>query len=243
MNLKQKHELNLRDLGGIQLADGTVPYGRYLRSGKLSILSPRLCQQLCLKYGIGCVIDLRTPLEIEEYPDPLPEGVRYVQMPIFSDATIGITREKGSDPMKMIQRFKQHPEMLLSQIPDFQQLYHTMVTSPESRRQLDQVVALLRQNASQGICTLFHCTAGKDRTGVVSMALLLGLGASKESIVKDYLLTNRNAFFSTIRKCIGIFLLTRSCRLSRAVWKPYMVKRELIEIAIDSYQVSASTSL
>ena len=57
-------------------------------------------------------------------------------------------------------------------IPDFKALYTDIVTDGYSRSHLDQVVETLRANADKGITTLFHCTAGKDRTGIASMALL-----------------------------------------------------------------------
>lgn len=81
----------------------------------------------------------------------------------------------------------------------------------------------------------FHCTAGKDRTGVVSMALLKSYGVSNEEIVKDYMYTNRNAFWPTIKKCMGVALLTRNWRLVKAVYKGFMADRELIETAIKCY--------
>ncbi|MBQ1924555.1 MAG: tyrosine-protein phosphatase, partial [Proteobacteria bacterium] len=59
----------------------------------------------------------------------------------------------------------------------------------------------------------FHCTAGKDRTGIVSMALLKSYGVSDEEIIKDYMRTNRNVLWPTIKKCIGIRIYIRSKRL------------------------------
>ncbi len=233
----KKRQLNIRDLGGIPLKDGagTVPQGLFIRSGKLSILSQDECQELCHLLNIKCVIDLRTPVEAKEFPDVLPRGVDYLQIPLLRDATVGISHETGSDPMTIIRGLRQHPEKLMEMVPDFKSLYQEIVTDPYSRSQLDKVVSTLRQNAGHGICTLFHCTAGKDRTGVVSMALLKSYGVADEEIVKDYLRTNRNAFWPTIRKCVGIGLLTRSWRLVRTAYKCFMADRHFIEIAIRHY--------
>ena len=57
----------------------------------------------------------------------------------------------------------------------------------------------LKMNAVRGITTLFHCTAGKDRTGIASMALLKSYGVGNEVIIRDYMRTNRNAFLPTIK--------------------------------------------
>ena len=229
-----KRELNLRDLGGIPFSNGKgkMPDGLYLRSGKLSILTKEECAELSRKYRIGCVIDLRTPVESTEFPDPLPPEVEYLQIPLLNDAAVGITHETGSDPMTIIRSLRKHPEKLKEMIPDFTALYTNIVTDEYSRRQLDKVVAKLKENGDKGICTLFHCTAGKDRTGIVSMALLKSYGVSDKEIIRDYMRTNRSAFWPTIKKCIGVRLLTRNWSLVKTAYKSFMADRKLIETAI-----------
>ena len=227
-----KRELNLRDLGGI---NHTIPKGLFLRSGKLSILTPAECAELCRRYHIQCVIDLRTPVESAEFPDPLPEGLEYLQIPLLKDAAVGITHETGSDPMTIMRNLRKHPEKLLAMMPDFKALYTDVVTDEYSRSQLDKVVATLRMNAEKGITTLFHCTAGKDRTGIASMALLKSYGIGNEEIIRDYMRTNRNAFWPTIKKCLGVALLTRNWTLVKTAYKSFMADRKLIETAIENF--------
>ncbi len=236
-------ELNLRDLGAVcrRFGHEGVPEGVFLRGGKLGLLSPEECGALCRKYGVRCVVDLRTPVESNEFPDSLPDGVEYLQVPLLRDAAVGITHETGSDPMTIIRNLRKHPEKLKEMIPDFGALYHQLVTDVFSRGQLEKVVNLLRENAQAGKCTLFHCTAGKDRTGVVSMALLKSYGVSDQVIVRDYMLTNRNAFFPTLRKCIGIALITWNWSLVKIAYRSFMADRELIEAAIRDYDGASST--
>lgn len=226
-------KLNLRDLGDIE--SSAIHKGIFLRSGKLSILTPNECAKLCAKYGVKCVIDLRTPVEAAEFPDPLPKGVDYLQIPLLKDATVGITRESGSDPMTIIRNLRKNPEQLKAMMPDFKTLYTDIVTDAYSRSLLDKAVSILRENAQQGLCTLFHCTAGKDRTGIVSMALLKSYGVSDVEIVKDYLRTNRNAFWPTLKKCIGVALLTRNWNFVKEAYKAFMADEELIKTAIKYY--------
>ena len=234
--MSKRCELNLRDLGDVGgVALQRVPKGLFLRSGKLSIFTPDECRDFCRKHRIQCVIDLRTPVEAAEYPDPLPDGVQYLQIPLLKDAAVGITRETGSDPMTIIRNLRKHPEKLKEMVPDFKALYTTVVTDEYSRSQLDKAVKTLRENAEKGICTLFHCTAGKDRTGIVSMALLKSYGVGDEAIVKDYLRINRNAFLPTLKKCLGVAFLTRDWSLVKTAWKAFMADRELIETAIKHY--------
>ena len=230
-----KRELNLRDLGSV--GGGIVPKGLFLRSGKLSILSPEECTRLCNKYGIKCVIDLRTPVESAEFPDPLPEGIEYLQIPLLNDAAVGITHETGSVPMTIVKNLRRHPEKLKAMMPDFKALYTDIVTDEYSRSQLDKAVWTLKDNASKGICTLFHCTAGKDRTGIVSMALLRSYGVSDEEISKVYMRTNRNAFCPTLKKCLGVGLMTWNWDLVKTAYNSFMAQRELIVTALQEYRI------
>lgn len=230
--------LNLRDLGGLPFAngEGVVPSGLFLRSGKLSVLSKEQCSELCKNYHIRCVIDLRTPVEAAEFPDLLPDDVKYIQIPLIKDATVGVSHETGSDPMTIIRRLRKHPEKLMEMVPDFKSLYKDIVTEDFSRSQLDKVIAVIKSNAEKGICTLFHCTAGKDRTGVVSMALLKTYGVADKEIINDYMRTNRYAFLPTLKKCAGIGVMTWNWSLVKIAYQSFMARRELIEVAIKHYK-------
>ncbi len=234
--------LNLRDIGDVEpSAGGEVPRGLLLRSGKLSVLSREECARLCRDYDIRCVVDLRTPVEAMEFPDPLPDGVEYVRISLLADAAVGITHETGSDAMTIIRRLRRHPEKLKEMVPDFEDLYRRVVTDRHCRTKLDEAVRLLRRNATEGRCTLFHCTAGKDRTGLVSMALLKSYGIGDEAIVSDYLRTNRNAFFPTLKKCVGVALLTQNWSLVKTAYRSFMADRHLIETAIRCYDGHGSS--
>lgn len=231
-------QLNLRDLGSIALADGkgTVPSGLFLRGGKLSIFTPKACAAFCKKHHIACVIDLRTPLEAQEFPDPLPDDVEYVQIPLLKDAAVGITRETGSDPMTIVRNLRKHPEKLKEMMPDFPVLYKQIVTDEYSLGQLHKAIDKLRENAEKGICTYYHCTAGKDRTGVATMALLRSYGVSDDEIVKDFMRTNRNAWWPTIRKCVGVFLLTQRWSFVKLCYHSFLADSRLMRIALENYR-------
>ncbi len=86
--------------------------------------------------------------------------------------------------------------------PGFASLYEQIVTDEYSRGQLDLVVNHLRKNAAEGKCTLFHCTAGKDRTGIVSMALLKSYGHNWELVKTCYtsFMAQRELIETAIRK-------------------------------------------
>ena len=139
-------------------------------------------------------------------------------------------------PMTIIRRLRKHPEKLMEMVPDFKALYKDIVTEDYSRSQLDKVIAVLKSNAEKGICTLFHCTAGKDRTGVVSMALLKTYGVADKVIINDYMRTNRYAFLKKKKKCVGIGVMTWNWSLVKIAYQSFMARRELIEVAIKHYK-------
>lgn len=229
--------LNFRDLGNCNSKRVALPKGIFFRCGKLSLLSIEECARLLQRYNIKCVIDLRTPVEAEEFPDPLPEDVEYLQFPLFGASTIGISHETGSDPMTIIKNLRNNPEKLKAMIPDFEELYTKLVTEESSVEQLSKVLTVLKENEAQGKATLFHCTAGKDRTGIVSMALLMDKGVEDEVIIKDYMKTNQSAFFPTMKKCLGIWLLTQNWEMVKTIYSCFMTNKSRILTAMKHYKV------
>ncbi len=228
--------LNFRDLGDCKSKRVALPKGIFFRCAKLSLLSKEECARLLQRYNIKCVIDLRTPVEADEFPDPLPEDVKYLQFPLFGASTIGISHETGSDPMTIIKNLRNHPEKLKAMIPDFKELYTKLVTEESSREQLDKVLTVLKDNEAQGKATLFHCTAGKDRTGIVSMALLMDKGVEEDVIIKDYMKTNQSAFFPTMKKCFGIWLLTQNWEMVKTIYSCFMTNKSRILVAMKHYK-------
>lgn len=67
-------------------------------------------------------------------------------------------------------------------------VYSRMVTIPSAKQAFRQLFDRLLANPDGA--TIFHCTAGKDRTGMAAFLILSALGVPRETILKDYLLTN-----------------------------------------------------
>jgi len=164
---------NFRDLGGYPTLDGrTTQRGRVFRSDSLSFLSDRDIARLRDDWGVRTVIDLRAGHEVEEHGHgPLSEHVRQLHLPIVDQ-----TREPPQ------------PRKLLRRAPKFQtldQIYAFML-----KEYADRFGTVLRAIASTGAApVVFHCAAGKDRTGLVSMLLLGVCNVADELIVADFSLT------------------------------------------------------
>ena len=150
INLEQA--INVRDLGGYPTPDGCTPYGRFIRADNMVGLTEADLETL-YQAGVRTVIDLRTPGERERQPGSFENwrDVRVVPCSLLGeslDSFTGFMRSLGENYSEMIVRDRDH------------------------YRDLFEII--LSENQRGGI--LFHCTAGKDRTGVTA-ALLLGLAA------------------------------------------------------------------
>lgn len=167
-----------KDLGGIINKENKVLKNNMLiRSANLNKLSISEIRKL-EKHNLRTVIDLRTSVEREERPNTKIDNVTYKNMPIFKDKVLGITREKGNSLIK-----------ILKEMPSLSELYKMMVTDEYSVSQLKQIINEIVTSDENAI--LFHCTAGKDRTGIVANILLYILDVDEKEIIKSYLEINK----------------------------------------------------
>jgi len=161
--VKLKNCPNFRTLGGYTCMGGKVTgEGKLFRAACLSKLSENDIYVL-KSMNILTVIDLRTCIEIEQAKNPVCEdnSFAYINIPLTPDA-----RTPGKSELM--------PESLLqlyTDIADYKQM------------ELEQIFRVI---ISAGSAIVFHCSAGKDRTGVVAALLLLLAGVSADEIVEDY---------------------------------------------------------
>lgn len=164
---------NFRDLGGYPTQDGHhVKWAHLYRSADISKLTDADLQALAARH-IAVVCDLRGPDEIKASPDRLPEGATWYNMPAGSENTqataAALQNSKAANRDSMMLVFYSRTDHLKAKYkPVF-----------------DQLLAL---NGEQAL--LFHCTAGKDRTGIGAALILSALGVDRSIILKDYAATN-----------------------------------------------------
>jgi protein-tyrosine phosphatase len=162
--------LNFRDLGGYPAADGrSVRWRRVFRSDALHLLTFRDVARIRDELGVRDVIDLRSSAELRsEGQGPLEHEVRFHHVPLF-DAEV---RSEDGDRVAQITLADRY--VFLAEL---------------AGERIARVVHLV---ADADTPAVYHCAAGKDRTGVIS-ALLLGLlGVPDEVIVADYVATREN---------------------------------------------------
>ncbi|MCI8565156.1 MAG: tyrosine-protein phosphatase [Lachnospiraceae bacterium] len=180
---------NVRDLGGLPLAGGRqVKAGLLLRTGKLSDMTEKDREELCGRYHVTEIVDLRTRVECGQHPDQELAGAVYRWNPIFPEEAMGITREEAAeqDPLERKLIFLRSLKGRAKE--NLQKYYPMMVQNPYCIKQLKAFFELVCGHGEGAF--LWHCTMGKDRTGVTAALLLHALGASRETILADYLATN-----------------------------------------------------
>jgi protein-tyrosine phosphatase len=164
---------NFRDLGGYPTAGGgETRRGRLYRSDSLSYLSDRDVGALRDELGVRTVIDLRAGHEVDEYGNgPLAAHVRQLHLPIVDQ-----TREPPA------------PRRLIRRAPKFQQLdeiYTFMLREYAAR--FGAVLHVIADPANHPL--VFHCAAGKDRTGLVAALVLSLCDVPDDLIVSDFAFT------------------------------------------------------
>lgn len=217
-----KHVRNFRDLGGIACNGGQVKSGALLRSGHLAKLKPRDVETLIGCYDLGLIVDLRTASERAEKPDATIPGVENRHAPLFAESAVGITHERASDGLATLE----------DRLPDMQNLYRSMV-SGENAANLSKAVGMIVDAVTGGRAVLYHCTEGKDRTGIVTLVLLSMLGATQEAIAEDYLRTNETARTKANRLSWLVRLLKRDKAVAEKMRGVFLADISYLNAAID----------
>ena len=109
--------------------------------------------------------------------------------------------------------------------------YRTMVTSEPSLEALRELIRELMEEEEGAV--LWHCTQGKDRTGVASAAVLLALGVDREEIMRDYMRTNRSCRFKNFWIFIGVSIVTFSIRTAYSLNLLLTSQRDFLTAAFD----------
>ena len=168
--------LNCRDLGGYATADGRVTrWGRVYRSDGLDQLTDADLD-LIAELGIRLVIDFRIDREVDLAPSRLPDhpDLRRQRLPIGDDVA-------GTTVIERIQS---------GEITS----YNAEQVAATYEKILEQAAAefgtaLIHAADAVNHPMMFHCTAGKDRTGLMAMLLLGALRVPDDEITRDYELT------------------------------------------------------
>jgi protein-tyrosine phosphatase len=165
---------NFRDLGGYRTRDGrTVRWRRLFRSSEIQRITPNEVEYARNELGVTTVIDLRQPeVAVLEGTGPLAEPpVKYVNISLYED------------------KVEEDLERLMSNQPPMWEDYVMRLKQPAFGKGI--VRALEVMAGQEDGAAVFHCSAGKDRSGKLAAVILGIMGVSDADIVRDYAMTAR----------------------------------------------------
>jgi len=162
---------NFRDLGGYPSElGGTTRWGVLYRAAALSEMTADDLAEL-ESLGIRTVFDLRRDDEREMAPDPVPTVHVCLMSHVFANAQMP-ERDTLVDHDHGVQFMRQ--------------LYSGLLA--HAGHEMGRLIGMIADGA---VPAVFHCTAGKDRTGIVAALILRAVGVARETVLDDFELTNR----------------------------------------------------
>jgi len=170
--IQLEQSINIRDLGGYTGLDHQkTKWKKIIRSEELNHLSDNDIKAL-ENLGIKYVIDFRGESKATKLPDKLPKTAKYLHIPLLAELPYTPADIDYDDPTG-IDTF-------------MRKIYRYQVEN----RAVDFAKVLKLLTKAESYPLLYHCTNGKDRTGIMTAFILLICGVPEETIISDYTLTN-----------------------------------------------------
>ena len=221
---------NARELGGYKTRDGkTVREGVLLRSAALTDASQEELNSLIRDYNLSAVIDLRASYELAEEPEPVLDRVAQYNFRIMDEQMMA---ERAAGIYHVLADPKVDPVKRMTAILEAgvisDQMYVEFLQGETGKAGYREFFRVLLETP-EGSGVLWHCTNGKDRTGVAAMLLLGVLNVDEKTIMEDFLLTN--TFFeeeiTAMRKQLSTYIsdeamLEELMVTGKGVHAPYM---------------------
>ncbi|PSL00697.1 protein-tyrosine phosphatase [Murinocardiopsis flavida] len=173
---------NFRDLGGYPAETGRVRSGLLFRADTLSDIGDSDLAEL-QRIGVRQVIDLRTAFERESAADRVPAGAEYTVLDVQRE------HATGGDLASLLA----DPERAGTELADggaerfMHAVYRALAGTGDAA---DAYRGLVERAAYGPLPLVFHCFAGKDRTGWGAVLLLSLLGVGSDAVIADYLASN-----------------------------------------------------
>ena len=191
--------VNFRDLGGIKTTDGkTVKWGMLYRTANLggqtdgaakvpTVIGAATPNDIAYiqDLGLKTIIDLRTDEDRQEYPETTWEGIDVVNIDVWGKDGNKLAMAYASpEIIKALGNHDYAPENVKAMITCYYK-YFVKGDAPKAAAK-----AFMDFMVSNNNPVVWHCTAGKDRTGLTAAILLYALGVPEDAIQQEFLLTN-----------------------------------------------------
>lgn len=213
---------NFRELGGyVGFGGKHVRHGIFFRTPALCNVATPHDIALFESLGIKTVFDFRSSAERAHQPDPDFSAVTRFDIS-------AITNPDGTEVNFDLKAVFQNAGGVQQMIDDVHQSYALLPFANKAYQ------TMFREICAGNTPVLFHCTAGKDRTGVAAALILLALGVPREDVIADYLLTNSCRGTDTAAIAKKIELLVPDSNAMEIAALVCGVRRESIELALDA---------
>ena len=195
--------MNTRDLGGYRMQDGrSLRAGVLIRTAHLAEATDAELEYLSA-VPVAKVIDFRKDEELQGKADRPVPGAEYVRIPV--DASGSVAAQASEEERKKFTGRKKFDVKKIIVMAAFNEkakqvardMYPTLIFNPECQQQFARFFREVL--ATERGAVLYHCTQGKDRTGIASALLLAALGADRETIVADFDAANQ-VYEADVRK-------------------------------------------
>ncbi len=228
--LKLKKLSNTRDLGGFPAADGKkIRSGKLIRSGRLYKIPTSTIKAL-QDMGVSTIVDMRTERERMEYPCTIIPNAKHINLPLVCTATTGITYEKS-----MAKTMREESKRIKTEFGTadnyMQNVYEIILFTPDSQKKLKEFLDLVRDEEGT---ILWHCNAGKDRTGIAAMLLEYLLGVDEELIIHDYCISKKFQINKRRLQRLGLLIAPVPLRFKHILYALMDAKPQYIISAIET---------
>ena len=179
---------NARQLGGYQIGNQRIKDNLLIRTAKISELSKEDSTLLCDKYKVQCIYDFRGKDESLSAPDVIPGEARYLSLSLSftgEESQVDTKFESEQQMIGMLLQYAEHPSVQAMCTG----MYDIIFFEESSQEVYRQFFADLLTIEPEKGAVLWHCTQGKDRAGGASAMLLAALGANRELIMADFILS------------------------------------------------------
>lgn len=195
--------VNARDLGGYTMSDGRkIKKGRLLRGGSLAKATDEDLRILEDDFRVAIDFDFRTQMEVKHSPDRKLKDAQYLWLPTIDESTE--TVGKMNLPIEAYRDLPGYLEThafdpIVKQVAT--KMYTEMVRNEYTQLQYAAFLLMI-QDIDDDRAVYWHCSQGKDRTGLGAAFILAALGADRNTIMEDFEVSN-NYYRNETEECMA----------------------------------------
>ena len=217
----------INDLGNIKTTNEVkIKKGKLYRASALTNLNKKSICQIESRLALNTIIDFRSNSEVNYKNDVMIPNTKYYHVTPLNDDDNPVVNKKSR--MRILKDLYKKEGGTKKHLMD---IYRKLVSSNLATESYSKMLRELIDNPSDSY--LWHCTQGKDRTGMFSAIILLALGVDTEDIIKDYIHYNKHCALKNGLIFIAMTIFTLNIKMAKGLHNLLVAKRVYIEAAFD----------